>query len=52
MRAPLFATALVLSDRPEAARFALFVLSPAGQRIVARHGFAPVALPAPAPPGG
>ncbi len=47
MRAPLFATALVLSDRPEAARFALFVLSPGGQEILARHGFE-----APAPPRG
>lgn len=43
---------VVLSDRPEAARFALFVLSPAGQQILADRGFAPVALPAGAAPGG
>jgi ABC-type molybdate transport system substrate-binding protein len=32
--------------RPEAARFALYLLSPAGQAIFAQHGFAAVALPA------
>jgi len=31
---------VVLSARPEAARFALFILSPPGQTILARHGFA------------
>jgi len=36
---------VVLSDRPEAARFALFLLSPAGQRILARHGFEAPLLP-------
>jgi ABC-type molybdate transport system substrate-binding protein len=30
---------VVLSDRPEAARLALFILSPAGQGILGRHGF-------------
>lgn len=30
---------IILSDRPEAVRFGLFVLSPAGQAILARHGF-------------
>ena len=35
----------LLSSRPEAARLALFALSPAGQAILARHGFAPVAAP-------
>lgn len=30
---------VVLSDRPEAARFALSLLSPDGQAILARHGF-------------
>lgn len=29
----------VLNDRPEAARFTLFLLSPDGQDILARHGF-------------
>ena len=45
---------VVLSDRPEAARFALFLLSPDGQAILARHGFEAPGLPrAPArnPPG-
>ncbi|WP_431284556.1 molybdate ABC transporter substrate-binding protein [Humitalea sp. 24SJ18S-53] len=32
----------LLSARPEAVRLALFALSPAGQTILARHGFAPV----------
>lgn len=32
----------LLSRRPEAVRLALFTLSPAGQAILARHGFAPV----------
>jgi ABC-type molybdate transport system substrate-binding protein len=31
---------VVLSARPEAARLALFILSPPGQAILARHGFA------------
>lgn len=30
---------ILLSDRPEAARLALFILSPAGQAVLARHGF-------------
>jgi molybdate transport system substrate-binding protein len=35
---------VVLSPRPEAARLALFILSPAGQAVLARHGFeAPLA---------
>ncbi len=33
----------LLSPRPEAVRLALFTLSPAGQAILARHGFTPVA---------
>ncbi len=36
---------VVLSDRPEAARFALFLLSPDGQAILARHGFEAPAAP-------
>lgn len=32
--------------RPDAARLAFYVLSPAGQAILARHGFTAVALPA------
>ena len=36
---------VVLSDRPEAARFALFILSPGGQSILARHGFDALGLP-------
>jgi molybdate transport system substrate-binding protein len=36
---------IVLTDNPVAYRFALFVMSEAGQAILAKHGFAPVALP-------
>jgi len=39
----------VLSGKPDAARFALFVLSEQGQAILARHGLIPVTLPAGAP---
>jgi molybdate transport system substrate-binding protein len=38
---------VVLTDRPLAARFALFVMSEQGQTILQRHGFDPVGL---APP--
>ena len=38
---------VVLSDHPQAARFALFVMSEAGQAILQRHGFDPVGLAAP-----
>lgn len=34
---------IVLSDDPDAARLALFILSEGGQQILARHGFEPVA---------
>jgi molybdate transport system substrate-binding protein len=36
---------IVLSDRPLAARFALFVLSEQGQAILRQYGFDPVGLP-------
>jgi molybdate transport system substrate-binding protein len=36
---------VMASSRLEAARFALFVLSTAGQEILKRHGFTPVTLP-------
>jgi molybdate transport system substrate-binding protein len=36
---------IVLSDRPLAARFALFVLSEQGQAILRKYGFDPVGLP-------
>ena len=36
---------VVLTDNPVAYRFALFVMSEAGQAILAKHGFQPVALP-------
>ncbi len=35
---------IVLSDNPLAARFALFILSDAGQTILAQHGLVPVTL--------
>ena len=37
---------VLLSDRPEAARFVLQLLSPAGQAILAWHGFDAPGLPA------
>lgn len=36
---------IVLTDNPVAYRFALFVMSEAGQAILGKHGFQPVALP-------
>ena len=36
---------VVLSDRPAAARFALFVVSEQGQAILQKFGFEPVGLP-------
>jgi len=38
---------IVLSDRPLAARFALFVLSEEGQAILSRHGFDPIGMAGP-----
>ncbi len=38
---------VMLTDRPLAARFALFVMSEAGQAILQRHGFDPVGIAAP-----
>jgi ABC-type molybdate transport system substrate-binding protein len=37
---------VALTDRPAAAKLALFVMSPAAQAILARHGFAAPTLPA------
>jgi ABC-type molybdate transport system substrate-binding protein len=37
---------ILLSDRPEAVRFAMFLLSPGGQAILDRHGFVAPGLPA------
>lgn len=39
----------VLSSRVEASRLALFLLSPLGQAILARHGFTPVTAPQESP---
>lgn len=36
---------ILLSDRPEATQFAMFLLSPAGQAILDRHGFVAPGLP-------
>jgi len=41
---------VVLDAKPVAYRFAMFVLSEAGQAILKEHGFDPVALVEPAPP--
>jgi ABC-type molybdate transport system substrate-binding protein len=38
---------IVLSDDPQAARFALFILSEAGQAILLQHGFDPIGLARP-----
>ena len=35
----------VVSNRPEAGRLAMFILSPQGQAILARHGFPTVTAP-------
>ena len=43
---PEFGLAVLKGADPRAADFALFMLSPEGQQIFARYGFAPVALPA------
>jgi molybdate transport system substrate-binding protein len=43
---------VVLDAKPVAYRFAMFVLSEAGQAILKEHGFDPVALVAPLPPPG
>lgn len=40
---------VLLSDRPEAARLTLFILSPAGQAVLARHGFDAPGLPSSPP---
>jgi ABC-type molybdate transport system substrate-binding protein len=38
---------IVTGARPEAARLAMYILSPSGQAILGNYGFSPVALPAP-----
>jgi len=40
-----YGMAVIAVDRPEAQRFARFVLTPRGQDILQRHGFTPVARP-------
>jgi ABC-type molybdate transport system substrate-binding protein len=40
---------VILSASPDAKRFAAFVLSPAGQAILAKYGFEPIASPDPKP---
>ncbi len=43
---PEYGLAVLKGARPEAAMLALYILSPAGQTIMAEHGFRPVTLPA------
>jgi ABC-type molybdate transport system substrate-binding protein len=43
---PEYALAVLKDSRPGAQMLALAILSPAGQKILAEHGFRPVALPA------
>ena len=45
---PEYGLAVLKGADPHAADLALFMLSPEGQQIFARYGFAPVGLPAPA----
>ena len=42
-----YGLALLRGTDPKAADLALFILSPEGQQILSRYGFASVALPAP-----
>ncbi len=42
---PEYGLAVLKDARPEAAMLALYILSPAGQTIMAEHGFRPVTLP-------
>jgi len=44
---PEYGLAVLKGADPRTGDFALFMLSPEGQQIFARYGFAPVALPAP-----
>ncbi len=40
-----YGMAVLKGARPDAGQLAMYILSPAGQQILARHGFTPVALP-------
>ena len=42
---PEYGLAVMKDDNPRAADLALFMLSPDGQQIFARFGFAPIGLP-------
>jgi len=44
---PEYGLALLTAARPQAAALMLFILSPAGQRALAKQGFTPIGLPAP-----
>ena len=44
---PEYGLAVLKAADPRAADLALFILSPEGQQILSRYGFASVALPAP-----
>ncbi|HWB51188.1 MAG TPA: extracellular solute-binding protein [Stellaceae bacterium] len=46
---PEYGLAILKGADPHTADFALYMLSPEGQRIFAQFGFAPVGLPTPAP---
>jgi molybdate transport system substrate-binding protein len=43
---PEYGLAVLKGANPGAADFALFMLSPDGQQILSRYGFAPIGLPA------
>jgi ABC-type molybdate transport system substrate-binding protein len=45
---PEYGLAVLKGADPKAVDLALFILSPDGQQILSRHGFAPIGLPAPA----
>jgi hypothetical protein len=43
---PEYGLTILKGARPAAADLALYILSPDGQALLARHGFGPVGLPA------
>jgi molybdate transport system substrate-binding protein len=44
---PEYGLAVLKGANPKAADFALYILSPDGQQVLSRHGFAPIGLPTP-----
>jgi ABC-type molybdate transport system substrate-binding protein len=42
-----YGLAVLEGANPKAADLALYILSPEGQQVLSRHGFAPIGLPTP-----